>query len=353
MGLRVALPGDLVIVSIPQIAWDAMAVDIAHEDENYRVVVARSPQESAVSLVKFDHWTGVQDPVVPVPFADVRPWNLATKIGYNLIHVQTRRNDWYQLEGIDDALNAVRALKRDGDFFLSYGGSMGGYAAVAFADDVAADLFLAVSPQASISRAYMMEINDNRWRNCWPQFTRDRVIGQPRKACRGVVIFDPDHKTDAAHAHAVARHADTHLLVFPGSWHSPIAAARNGMGGWRIFADWLIHAARNQHDVADACADLQALIDRTLLARFAKAPTDVRMAMIAQEGVETIRAQVSIEYVCNVVSATPDAAEAFIIYQLAAGSRDRDGVTYAARALQKWGFADYASELQRQAEGLP
>lgn len=74
-------------------------------------------------------------------------------IGVAAVHVISRNNDWYQHRELPDALARIRSVTRGYGRVITYGTSMGGYAAIRFADRVGADAVIALSPQYSIDPA--------------------------------------------------------------------------------------------------------------------------------------------------------------------------------------------------------
>ena len=66
------------------------------------------------------------------------------------IHVLSRENDWYQYPEMEHAMAAVHAATRSYGRVLTYGSSMGGYAAIRLAGLAGAHCALAMSPQYSI-----------------------------------------------------------------------------------------------------------------------------------------------------------------------------------------------------------
>ncbi len=81
--------------------------------------------------------------------------------GIDAIHVINRDNLWYQYPEIEDALRAVRAATAAYDRVITYGSSMGGYAALRFGHVCRADTGIAISPQYSLDpRVVPFE---NRW----------------------------------------------------------------------------------------------------------------------------------------------------------------------------------------------
>ena len=66
------------------------------------------------------------------------------------IHILSRENDWYQYAETEAAMATVHAATRGHARVITYGSSMGGYAAIRLAGLVGAHCALAMSPQYSI-----------------------------------------------------------------------------------------------------------------------------------------------------------------------------------------------------------
>ena len=73
--------------------------------------------------------------------------------GVDAIHIIPRENAWYQHPEMLDAMAAVHAATRSYARVVSYGSSMGGYAALRFGGVAGAQAALALSPQYSIDPA--------------------------------------------------------------------------------------------------------------------------------------------------------------------------------------------------------
>lgn len=138
--------------------------------------------------------------------------------GISAIHVLGRGNDWYQYEDIFDALATVRAATAGAARRITYGSSMGGYAAVRFADAVAADGVLALSPQWSI--------NPSRagWEHRWPQDSHrihwlDSIDGPVSCRAQPVLIYDPHMPLDRRHVRHIAAETPSLLIAVPYSGH--------------------------------------------------------------------------------------------------------------------------------------
>ena len=110
--------------------------------------------------------------------------------GVSAIHVMGAREDWYQYPEMAAAMQAVRQATIGAERVMTYGSSMGGYAALRFADAAGANAVLAISPQYSINPQKMPL--ETRWlqesqRIEWRPEIEGRLVCEP---CP-VVIFDP------------------------------------------------------------------------------------------------------------------------------------------------------------------
>ena len=110
--------------------------------------------------------------------------------GVSAIHVMGAREDWYQYPEMAAAMAAVRAATAGAERIMTYGSSMGGYAAIRFADAAGANVVLALSPQYSIDPQKMP--SETRWlqdsqRIAW----RPEIDGRIICGVRPVVVFDP------------------------------------------------------------------------------------------------------------------------------------------------------------------
>lgn len=122
--------------------------------------------------------------------------------GVSAIHVLGRGDDWYQYPEMAEVMAAVRAATVGADRVMTYGSSMGGYAAIRFADAAGAHAVLAISPQYSID-PYKVPF-ETRWlqeacRIAW----LPEIDGPIRCACTPVVVFDPTGE-DRRHVEMIA-----------------------------------------------------------------------------------------------------------------------------------------------------
>ncbi|AHJ65918.1 putative cytosolic protein [Granulibacter bethesdensis CGDNIH4] len=151
-------------------------------------------------VVFFETWLPQPDMEAPVTGE-----TFFTHRGLDVIAIKPAANDWYQQDEMTELIDAVLAETK-GRRRVGYGGSMGGYAAINFAESLALDDLVAVAPQFSIDPALMPQ--DWRWRREAEgiAFRQDRMrlIGRLQ---RGTIIYDPDSE-DRPHVRAILMYHD-------------------------------------------------------------------------------------------------------------------------------------------------
>lgn len=109
--------------------------------------------------------------------------------GISAIHVMGRREDWYQYPEMAEAMAAVRAATAGAERVMTYGSSMGGYAALRFADAAGANAVLAISPQYSVDPAKVPF--ETRWLQDGRRILfRPEIDGRLACACRPLIVYD-------------------------------------------------------------------------------------------------------------------------------------------------------------------
>lgn len=137
--------------------------------------------------------------------------------GVSAIHVLGRGDDWYQYPEMGEAMAAVRSAVARADRVLTYGSSMGGYAALRFADAVGAHAVLALSPQYSIDPAKVPF--EKRWlADSHRLVFRPEIEGRMSCACRPVVVFDATG-ADRRHVARIAAEIEIEAIGLPHVQH--------------------------------------------------------------------------------------------------------------------------------------
>jgi len=259
---------------------------IIKRNKNYRAIQLFPEKESNVFVLTFDHYRPSYDGVKPRPFRTVGMNNYITKIGYNNIHIQSKRNDWYQLPDFSEVTSEISSVKKPGDIYISYGTSMGAFAAASFSEALDTDFFLSVSPQASLSEKFMKSLGDNRWSENSSIFRDDCLLDGGCRERKGIISVDPSFKTDLSHAKAVADVTESSILRCWGSWHNSGIVLNKTYKIKNIITD-IVRMIEEDGKIADLCEKIQQVINSGYAYRFMVASDERRLELITQEGIET------------------------------------------------------------------
>ncbi len=177
-----------------------LGVVILHRGERYAVRFLKC-NDNPFAVICFEYW--LPRPSLDAEFAAER---FFAHRGINAIGILAAENDWFQHDEIRPALATIRAAVPDHEL-VGYGGSMGGYASINFADVLRLSRVIAVCPQYSIDPARVP------YETRWPAeaariaatggFRHDRV-DQVTPPVSGWIIYDPAG-TDRLHAAEIRR----------------------------------------------------------------------------------------------------------------------------------------------------
>lgn len=138
-------------------------------------------------------------------------------LGMDSIFVTCATNQWYQYEDVPAALRAIQAVAQKYSRRVTYGSSMGAFAALAFSAAVQADLILAISPQFSLDPS--VASFETRWRplasNIRWLYPMEAMISRSAEC---VVIYDNRH-LDRMHVDLLSRVRPVTSLALPFSGH--------------------------------------------------------------------------------------------------------------------------------------
>lgn len=138
--------------------------------------------------------------------------------GLTAIHVMSHGNDWFQYTEIYDVINIIGDACAKAERVLAYGSSMGGYAALRFADAIGAQAALALSPQYSLDpRKVPFE---TRWA---PDRRRIRFLkaidGAIRPGPVRIVAYDSALDVDRRHVELLKAAAPMVAIPLPYAGH--------------------------------------------------------------------------------------------------------------------------------------
>lgn len=147
--------------------------------------------------------------------------------GVSAIHVLGRQEDWYQYPEMAEAMAAVRQATAGAGRVMTYGSSMGGYAALRFADAAGANAVLAISPQ------YSIDPQKAPFETRWLQ-DGQRIEWLPQidgaLTCRALpnVVFDPS-SDDRRHVDLIEAEINIRRVALPYCGH-PAATFLSDVG---------------------------------------------------------------------------------------------------------------------------
>ena len=138
--------------------------------------------------------------------------------GHDAVHVISAANAWYQHADMAPACAAVRAAAALHPWTATYGSSMGGYAAIRFADAVGARTAVALSPQFSIDPL------KTPFETRWVEYAEDLAFiwdgARPANPTlqTAFVVYDPTDG-DRRHAELLAEHYPVTPFPLPYAGH--------------------------------------------------------------------------------------------------------------------------------------
>lgn len=138
--------------------------------------------------------------------------------GFTAYHFQPRCNSWYQVPEMEQAMARVRADIAPGTRVVTYGMSMGAYAAYRFSEPLGADSVIAFSPQYSVDPKIVPW--ERRWR-C-EETTLIWDTKPPRQEASIYVFYDPLN-ADRRHIKYMSREATLRLVRLCFSGHTAIS----------------------------------------------------------------------------------------------------------------------------------
>jgi hypothetical protein len=129
--------------------------------------------------------------------------NFHQKAGVTTIGIVSKSAHWYPVTYMEELLEVVREYTTKYRAVISYGGSMGGYAAVKHSYAVRATAALSFSPQYSIAEADL-GFHDKRYAAHLDASIHSGMrIAREDIGCPVYVFYDPFHRFDRRHAEAI------------------------------------------------------------------------------------------------------------------------------------------------------
>lgn len=141
--------------------------------------------------------------------------------GFDNIHIAVYTNAWYQYEDMPAALAAITAVTEKYQGVVTYGLSMGAYAAINFSQALKAELVIAIAPQYSIDprKIPFDKAFDHVTQGL--TFVCDQIDKITKPAAKTYVIYDPKH-SDRHHVDLIMKTIPVTPIHVPFGGHGPL-----------------------------------------------------------------------------------------------------------------------------------
>ncbi|MBF8765971.1 hypothetical protein IR009_12130 [Pseudomonas putida] len=167
---------------------------VVYEDDFVRVICKAG--QSDFMLVTFGNLINLAD---GMRFFGDTP---AEKLNLSCIGFMAKSPNWFPKESVSKAIDAVNYLLNEASEIITYGGSMGGYAAIKYSSALRAKLVIAFCPQWTIDKGECDGRNPGFQEYFEPSLERMGIESNDISG-RVFLFFDPKHANDSYHAEMI------------------------------------------------------------------------------------------------------------------------------------------------------
>ncbi|KRE15809.1 hypothetical protein ASE63_16415 [Bosea sp. Root381] len=172
--------------------------------------------------------------------------------GIAAVHVVNGRNSWFHEPDWREAVVAIRQAVQGYRRVVTYGSSMGGYAALRFADHVGASAALALSPQ------YSRDPRKVPFERRWPRHAREKWLpelsGPLPASVPAIIAYDPAMLPERLHAESIAGEMEVQLLKLPHAGH----AVASYLAECGLLSELVLAVVNDASDIASIAARSRA-----------------------------------------------------------------------------------------------
>lgn len=122
-----------------------------------------------------------------------------SKYKHSILGISANDRNWYPRSSILNALLAIHKITSDYSYIVTYGGSMGGYAAIKYSKLLKASKVVSLVPQFSINPS---AINERRYHDYFDRELHDEMAISANDidtCCKYLIVYDPYFKPDCEH----------------------------------------------------------------------------------------------------------------------------------------------------------
>lgn len=225
----------------------------------------------AVSIVTFESRNKYISATKPSRFGPGFGRGRFAPLGFNEYLVKRSRNHWYQTAEMRTVAEIINS-RTSGTRVITYGSSMGGFAAINFASMLNADQFIALSPLHDVSPGN--EAGDRRWsESALLDFPHNRISAGDCRHAQGYVFYH-HAGLDDVHAQLLKRDTLATLVAVEYGGHPCSFFLNDAYGLKRLVAEIGTHA----FDLDDFRRILEEKTEETFY------PYERRSLQLAREG---------------------------------------------------------------------
>lgn len=197
-----------------------MDKQIVFEDEHIRAIYLKGSSETLV--------LSFGDLITRAKGNSINAEKSLTKYEYSVIGFMPKQKSWFPHASMMSALQAIQAILAEYTRIVSYGGSMGGYAAIKYAKPFKMNRVVAMVPQYSINPN---EVEDRRYTDFYDADVNGDMRIQAQDIavdCEYLIVYDPYFDLDREHYQKIkALIPQLHTLHLPYTGHDAIAVLAN------------------------------------------------------------------------------------------------------------------------------
>ena len=197
-----------------------MDKQIVFEDEHIRAIYLKGSSDTLV--------LSFGDLITRAKGNSINAEKSLSKYEYSVIGIMPKQKSWFPHDSMMGVLNAIQGILAEYTRVVSYGGSMGGYAAIKYAKPFGMNRVVAMVPQYSINP---LEVEDRRYTDFYDANVNGdmRIQAQDVVAdCEYIIVYDPYFDLDREHYEKIKPLIpQLHTLHLPYTGHDAIAVLAN------------------------------------------------------------------------------------------------------------------------------
>lgn len=197
-----------------------MDKQIVFEDEHIRAIYLKGTSDTLV--------LSFGDLITRAKGNSINAEKSLSKYEYNVIGIMPKQKSWFPAVSMLGVLAAIQPILAQFKHIVSYGGSMGGYAAIKYAKAFGMNRVVAMVPQYSIDPT---EVDDRRYTDFYDEELNANMRIQASdivEDCEYIIVYDPYFDLDREHYDKIKPLIpQLHTLHLPYTGHDAIAVLAN------------------------------------------------------------------------------------------------------------------------------